>query len=48
MYKSIIAMLLAVFASATVLTGCETIEGAGEDIETAGEVVQDAADPEGR
>ncbi|NND61486.1 MAG: entericidin A/B family lipoprotein [Gammaproteobacteria bacterium] len=30
------------------MTGCETIEGAGQDIQNAGEVVEDAADEDGR
>ncbi len=38
--KSTLAMLL---ASLFVLTGCNTMAGAGKDIERGGEKVQDAA-----
>lgn len=38
--KSLLAVLL---ASAFVLTGCNTVAGAGKDIERGGEKVQDAA-----
>lgn len=40
------ASILTLIFAATVslgLAGCETIEGAGQDIENAGESVQDAA-----
>ncbi|MFN3168110.1 MAG: entericidin A/B family lipoprotein [Phycisphaeraceae bacterium] len=37
-------MCLFVFAGAFALAGCNTLEGAGEDVEDAGEAVQDAAD----
>lgn len=42
MKRVIIAMMLALLA-APLLTGCNTVEGAGRDIEGAGEAVQDAA-----
>lgn len=48
MNKTFIATLMAFLMSASLIAGCSTIEGAGEDIETAGEIVQDAADPDGR
>ncbi|MCU7555801.1 entericidin A/B family lipoprotein [Alteromonas sp. ASW11-19] len=35
-------LILAFLAS--LVTGCATIEGAGEDIETAGDAVEDATD----
>lgn len=38
--KTMIAMLL---ASAFVLTGCNTVAGAGKDLEKGGEKVQDTA-----
>lgn len=41
LYSLFVATLL---ASTFALTGCETIDGAGEDIETVGESVQDAVD----
>jgi predicted small secreted protein len=43
MKRNLSILLLALFA-ATLLGGCNTIEGAGKDIEKAGEEVQDAAD----
>ena len=44
MKKSIISILLAVFASSVLLTGCETIEGAGRDIENVGDSIENAAE----
>ena len=38
--KTMIAMIL---ASAFVLTGCNTVAGAGKDMERGGEKVQDTA-----
>lgn len=38
--KSMLALL---FASAFVLTGCNTVAGAGKDLERGGEKVQDTA-----
>jgi predicted small secreted protein len=43
MKRNLAILLLALFA-ATMLGGCNTIEGAGKDIEKAGEEVQEAAD----
>lgn len=40
--KVLVFSLLAMFG--LVLVGCETMEGAGQDVENAGEAVQDAAD----
>ena len=39
--KSLIALLAA--ASLALLTGCNTIEGAGKDIERGGDKIQDTA-----
>lgn len=36
--------LLALAFGALMLTGCQTMEGAGKDIERAGEKIQDKAD----
>jgi predicted small secreted protein len=36
-----------VLAAGFGLTGCNTIEGAGEDVETAGETVEEAAEETG-
>ncbi len=36
--------ILFIGLAALALIGCNTIEGAGEDIESAGNAVQDAAD----
>ncbi len=36
--------LLAAMALTPALTGCNTMEGAGEDIEEAGDAVEDATD----
>ena len=41
--KSFVSTLLALVASALLLTGCNTMDGAGKDMEKAGEKVQDAA-----
>lgn len=35
-------LLIAMFS--LILTGCNTIDGAGKDIEAAGDKIQDAAD----
>jgi entericidin A len=43
MKRNLSVLLLALMA-AMVLSGCNTVEGAGKDIEKAGEEVQDAAD----
>ncbi len=34
--------LFAVIAAAAILSGCQTLQGAGEDIENAGEELEDA------
>lgn len=44
MNKVFATALLTLLASTFGLAGCETIEGAGQDIETVGESVQDAAE----
>lgn len=36
-------ILTIAFMSLCVLVGCETIEGAGQDIENAGDTIEDAA-----
>ncbi|MCG7601403.1 entericidin A/B family lipoprotein [Halomonas sp. McH1-25] len=41
--KKIWTLTFALLMAATVLTGCNTLEGAGEDIEQGGEEIQDAA-----
>lgn len=41
--KRSLAMLLVTLLSLSLLSGCNTIHGAGEDIEQGGEAVQDAA-----
>ncbi|MEI4231671.1 entericidin A/B family lipoprotein [Roseovarius sp. D22-M7] len=38
--KSIMTLVLACL----VLTGCNTVQGAGQDIETAGQTIEDAAE----
>lgn len=40
--KKFFAMCMIVFALG--VSGCETLEGAGQDVENAGEAVQDAAE----
>ncbi|EPC02862.1 hypothetical protein L861_23920 [Litchfieldella anticariensis FP35 = DSM 16096] len=45
--KRFFAMALLALFCASVLSGCNTIRGAGEDIERGGEAVQDAADGNG-
>lgn len=41
--KRNLALLLLTLLAATVLGGCNTIEGAGKDIQKAGEKIEDAA-----
>ena len=41
--KFILAFAVASF-SAAALAGCNTVEGAGEDIESTGDAIQDSAD----
>lgn len=42
--KFIVVWLLLACLGGAVLTGCNTMEGAGEDIENAGEGIQEAVD----
>lgn len=35
---------ISAFALSTTLTGCNTMEGAGQDIQEGGEAIEDAAD----
>lgn len=42
--KKAIALSFALLMTAGALAGCNTIEGAGEDVEQGGEAVQDAAE----
>ena len=42
MKKFILAVLIIIYL--TVLTGCHTIHGVGQDIESAGESIQKATD----
>lgn len=42
--KKLMMIMFAMFGSTLLLAGCETLEGAGEDIETVGESVQNAAE----
>jgi len=37
------SMITVLFAAALTLTGCNTIEGMGQDIEKAGETIEKAA-----
>lgn len=41
--KKVIALSFALLMTAGALAGCNTIQGAGEDVERGGEAVQDAA-----
>lgn len=41
--KLMLGLALATF-SVVALSGCNTMEGAGEDVESAGEAIQDGAD----
>ena len=44
MTRKLLALLLALsFASPVLLTGCNTVQGAGKDIEHAGNKLQDEA-----
>jgi len=38
-----IALIFASFFTLAALSGCNTVDGAGQDVEHAGEAVQDAA-----
>lgn len=42
MYRWLVGLF--VFAGCLAFAGCNTVEGAGQDVENAGEAVQDAAD----
>ncbi|MCE9682695.1 entericidin A/B family lipoprotein [Halomonas alkalisoli] len=42
--KKAIALSFALLMSAGVLAGCNTMQGAGEDVERGGQAVQDAAE----
>lgn len=42
--KRTLTMLLAALFAVSLLSGCNTIRGAGEDIERGGEAIQDASD----
>lgn len=42
--KIVVVWLLVACLGGLVLTGCNTMEGAGEDIENAGEGIQNAVD----
>ncbi|GAC14153.1 hypothetical protein GLIP_1519 [Aliiglaciecola lipolytica E3] len=41
--QSKLKVLLTMMMTLIMLSGCATIEGAGEDIESAGDAIQDAA-----
>ncbi len=44
MMKKLLLMLVALsFASPVLLTGCNTVQGAGKDVESAGKAVKDEA-----
>jgi entericidin B len=43
MMKKIWTLTFTLLMAATVLTGCNTMEGAGEDIERGGEEIQEAS-----
>ncbi|MFC3283297.1 entericidin A/B family lipoprotein [Litchfieldella rifensis] len=42
--KKVMSLLFVLLMSASVLSGCNTLEGAGEDIEQGGEAIQDEAE----
>jgi len=42
--KTFWACLLLALSALTMLTACNTLEGAGKDIENAGEAIQESAD----
>ncbi|MGF1607427.1 MAG: entericidin A/B family lipoprotein [Rhodothalassiaceae bacterium] len=44
MFKHIHTGWLALIATMMLLAGCNTVEGAGEDIESVGDGIEDAAD----
>ena len=43
MIKKLLLVLFSAIALTTALTGCNTTQGAGEDIEEAGEAIQKSA-----
>ncbi|MGM0914457.1 MAG: entericidin A/B family lipoprotein [Pseudomonadota bacterium] len=43
MKRTLLILLAALFA-VSLLSGCNTVRGAGEDIERGGEAIQDASD----
>ena len=43
-YKKLMILMLVAIPACLSLTGCETMEGAGEDIENAGDEIEDATD----
>ena len=43
-YKKILIALICAISLVFLAQGCNTLQGAGQDIEEAGESVQDAAD----
>lgn len=43
-FGSLLAALLFALSGGLLIGGCNTVEGAGEDVEAAGEAVEDAAD----
>ncbi|MCE0734140.1 entericidin A/B family lipoprotein [Halomonas sp. G15] len=43
MKRSLLMLMAALFA-VSLLSGCNTIRGAGQDIERGGEAIQDASD----
>lgn len=44
MLRKLMLLLAVAGFSATALSGCNTVEGAGQDLESAGEAVEDTAD----
>lgn len=44
MLRKLMLILAVAGFSAAGLTGCNTVEGAGQDIESAGESIEDSAD----
>lgn len=41
--KSLTTLMAVVFAAAVSLTGCNTVQGAGQDVQKAGEKMEGAA-----
>lgn len=42
--QKVISLIFVLLMSVSVLSGCNTMEGAGEDIESGGEAIQDEAE----